>query len=87
MGVNIELGVGSITRCDPTFENNHMIRAYQIAKRMGCKFTFGTDSHSVAELENRIILSDGTNLANAVVEEMQLTKNDIAEFVREGIEE
>ena len=56
-----------------------MIRAYQIAKRMGCKFTFGTDSHSVENLEK-------ISFADKVAQKLQLTPTDIAEFVRDGVE-
>ena len=87
MGVAIEINLCEVRAVTLDLPNSNLLKIYKIAKAEGCKFTFGTDSHSVAEVENRIILSDGTNLANAVVEEMQLTKNDIAEFVREGIEE
>ena len=38
----------------------------------------------IAELEKRIYIPDGRNLMNAVADEMQLTKSDIAEFVRDG---
>ena len=79
LGINIELGVSSIRRCDEALENNQMIRAYQIAKRMGCKFTFGTDSHSVENLEK-------ISFADKVAQKLQLTPTDIAEFVRDGVE-
>ena len=87
MGVAIEINLCEVRGVTPDLPNSNLLKIYKVAKEQGCKFTFGTDSHSVAELENRIFMPDGLNLANAVVEEMQLTKNDIAEFVREGIEE
>lgn len=80
LGVNIELGVNSIRKCDETLQNNQMIRAYSIAKRMGCKFTFGTDSHRVVDL-GRI------EFADTIAKSLGLVKNDIAEFVRDGVED
>lgn len=79
LGVNMELGLNSIRTCDENLDTNQLIRAYSIAKRMGCKFTFATDSHSVKDLE-RIFF------AEKVAEKMQLTPSDIAEFVRDGVE-
>lgn len=87
MGVAIEINLCEVRGVTLDLPNSNLLKIYKIAKAEGCKFTFGTDSHSVAELENRMIMPDGINLANAVVEEMQLTKDDLAEFVREGIEE
>ena len=87
MGVAIEINLCEVRGVTLDLPNSNLLKIYKVAKEQGCKFTFGTDSHSVSELENRIFMPDGLNLANAVVEEMQLTKNDIAEFVREGIEE
>lgn len=87
MGAYIEINLCEVRGVSLDLSNNHLLDIYKIAKEQGCKFTFGTDSHAIAELENRIIMPDGTNLANAVCDEMGLTKSDIAEFVRDGVSE
>lgn len=87
MNVAIEINMCEVYGVSPDLPNNNLISIYKIAKREGCKFTFGTDAHSIAELKNRIYIPDGRNLMNAAADEMQLTKSDIAEFVRDGVEE
>lgn len=79
LGVNMELGLNSIRTCDENLETNQLLRAYKIAKRMGCKFTFATDSHRIKDLER-------ISFAETVADYMQLTPSDIAEFVRDGVE-
>lgn len=86
MGVYIEINLCEVRGVSLDLPNNNLLKIYKIAKEQGCQFTFGTDSHAVSELESRIILPDGTNLANAVCDEMGLTPSDIAEFVRDGVE-
>ena len=80
LGVNMELGLNSIRTCDENLDTNQLIRVYSVAKRMGCKFTFATDSHKIEHLE-RIAF------APKVAEKMQLKSTDIAEFVRDGVED
>ena len=80
LGVYIELNVGAITEVSFDMTNNRLIDLYRIAKAEGCQFTFGTDSHSVAGLE---LISHGDRVAEA----LELTKGDIAEFVRDGVED
>ncbi len=79
LGVNMELGLNSIRTCDENLDTNQLIRAYSIAKRMGCKFTFATDSHSLKDLER-------IRFGETVAEKMGLVPSDIAEFVRDGVE-
>ena len=50
------------------------------AKRAGCQFTFGTDSHSVKSLEL-------VRVGDLVAEHLGLTKADIAEYLQDGVEE
>ena len=86
MGAYIEINLCEVRGVPLDLPNNNLLKIYKVAKEQGCQFTFGTDSHSVAELETRMIMPDGTNLANAVCDEMGLTPADIAEFVRDGVE-
>ncbi|MGM9682843.1 MAG: hypothetical protein ACI3XQ_04520 [Eubacteriales bacterium] len=80
MGVNIELGLNSIRTTDQNLDTNQLIRAYSIAKKVGCKFTFATDAHSLKDLEK-------ITYGETVAAKLGLTKNDIAEFVRDGVDE
>lgn len=80
MGVAIEINMCEVKGVNIDLANNHLLDIYKIAKAEGCKFTFGTDSHSVKELE-------GIRLGDEVARFMELTPNDIAEFVRYGVEE
>ena len=52
----------------------------QNAKKAGCQFTFGTDSHSVKSLEL-------VRVGDLVAEHLGLTKADIAEYLQDGVEE
>ena len=79
-GVAIELGLNSIRTTDENLETNQLIRAYSIAKKVGCKFTFATDSHSVKDLE-RVLYG------STVATHLGLKKSDIAEFIRDGVED
>lgn len=80
LGVAIEINIGAVTEVNTDFDHNELIRAYRIAKNVGCKFTFGTDSHSVKGLE---LVAHG----GAIADKLEFTKNDIVEFLRDGIEE
>lgn len=75
MGLYIELNVGAITEVSFDMTDNALIDFYRIAKEEGCKFTFGTDSHSVKGLE---LISH----ADDVVKALALTEDDLAPFVR-----
>ena len=79
-GVAIELGLNSIRTTDENLETNQLVRAYSIAKKVGCKFTFATDSHSVSDLER-------VRYGTIVATHMGLKKSDIAEFIRDGVDE
>lgn len=78
LGVFIELNVGAIREVNSDLDNNQLMRAYQIAKDMGCSFTFGTDSHSIKGLE-------GISFGNEIANKLKLKASDIAEFVRDGV--
>ena len=78
LGVLIELNVGAIREVGSELAQNHLMRAYSIAKNEGCQFTFGTDSHSIKGLE-------GISFANEIANYLRLRSSDIAEFVRDGV--
>jgi histidinol phosphatase-like PHP family hydrolase len=78
LGVLIELNVGAIREVGSELAQNHLMRAYAIAKNEGCQFTFGTDSHSIKGLE-------GISFANEIANYLRLRSSDIAEFVRDGV--
>ncbi len=59
--------------------NFWMTRVLAIAKKCGCKFTFGSDSHSDGA-------QDSLPLAGQVADILGLTENDLHEFVRRGCE-
>ena len=46
-GVYIEINLGAVSEYGSSFEENQMLRIFGVARDVGCKFTFGTDSHSV----------------------------------------
>lgn len=77
-GVYMELNTGAIMEFGRDLDNNESIRAFALAKAAGCRFTFGSDSHSVKALE-------GILNGNAIAQKLGLTKDDIAEHVRDGI--
>ncbi len=74
-GLYIELNVGAITEVSFDMTDNALIDFYRIAKEVGCRFTFGTDSHSVKGLE---LISYADDVAKA----LELTEDDLAPFVR-----
>lgn len=80
MGVYIEINMCEVKGVNPDLPNNHLLDIYKVAKEQGCKFTFGTDSHTVKGLEE-------IKFADSVAAEMELSISDIAEFVRDGVEE
>ena len=51
------------------------IRLLLLAKECGCKFTFGSDAHSLGEHENY-------SSANVIVDILNLKMEDIAEIAR-----
>lgn len=80
LGVSIELNTGAIREVGADLAHNEMIRIFSIAKACGCRFTFGTDSHSVQGLE-------GIAFGNAIADALHLTRADLAELVADAVEE
>ena len=79
LGVYIELNIGAIREVSQNLADNRLIEIYRLAKAAGCRFTFGTDSHTVRGLE-------AIRFGNEVAAALELTPADIAEFVRDGVE-
>ena len=81
IGAYIELNTGSIWECGLNLVENELMRVFAIAKAAGCKFTFGTDSHSVSGLEM-------IKISNDICDYLRLTKENIAPYLAEdGIAE
>ena len=76
LGVYMEINIGSVRECGLDLSANELMRVFAIAKASGCKFTFGTDSHSVKDLELIRIGDD-------VCDHLRLTRNDIAPHLAE----
>ncbi len=73
IGAHCEINIGAAGG------NEQLFRLFAAAKKAGCKFTFGTDSHSVAGLEN-------IKSADEFAEKLGLTVDDIADYLRDGVE-
>ena len=76
IGAYVEINTGSVRECGPDLASNELMRVFAIAKRVGCQFTFGSDSHSVTGLES-------IRLGNEVCDFLGLTRKDIAPFLAE----
>lgn len=75
LGVYIEVNTGAVTQTADNYANDGAIRIFKLAKQVGCQFTFGTDSHSLAGL-NAIRKGDD------ISEICGITESDLAEYVR-----
>ena len=80
IGAYCEINCAAVTEHGMDLEQNQLMRVFRNAKKAGCQFTFGTDSHSVKALEL-------IRVGDQVSEYLGLTKADIAEYLREGVEE
>lgn len=76
IGAYVEINAGSVRECGLDLTANELMRVFAIAKRVGCQFTVGTDSHSVEGLE-------AIQLGNEVCDFLGLTRRDIAPFLAE----
>ena len=76
VGAYVEINVGAVGECGWDLDKNELMRVFAIAKRMGCQFTFGTDSHTTNGLE-------AIKHANAVCDRLGLTRGDIAPYLAE----
>lgn len=79
--IAIEINTGCVLRdfeTQLTMENvneSKLIRVYRIAKECGCKFIFGSDSHSCSHLKRGLV-------ADVIAETLKLKENDIAIIAR-----
>ena len=81
IGAYIELNLSELRGPGPEIEKNPQMRIFKIAKEVGCKFTFGSDTHAVCGLGNVPKFADG------VVDYLGLVRSDIAEFLQDSIVE
>lgn len=58
------------------FEQFGAIRMFRIAREMGCRFTFGSDSHSESGHD------DYLHIAGTLIEVLSIKEDDMAETVR-----
>lgn len=76
-GIAVEINTspfGKIT--EENFENYNELKMFDIAKKEGCKFIFGSDAHSNRAHENYLYLT------NFLSERIGLDEKDIIEFAR-----
>jgi hypothetical protein len=76
IGAYVEINTGSVRECGMDLSANELMRVFAIAKRVGCQFTFGTDTHTVQGLE-------AIKLGNEVCDYLGLTNKDIAPYLAE----
>lgn len=75
MGVGIEVNTGAFKMPGNDFADEAMIRVMKLAKAAGCKFTFGTDTHSLAGLDN-------IRMADRISELCDINEDDLMDFIR-----
>jgi hypothetical protein len=80
IGAYCEINCAAVTEHGMDLEQNQLMRVFANAKKAGCQFTFGTDSHSVKSLEL-------VRVGDQVCDYLGLTKADIAEYLQDGVEE
>lgn len=75
LGVNIEINTGAFCHPENDYENEPFIRVMKLAKAAGCRFTFGTDTHSLAGL-------DGIRKGDDISRIVGITQADLADIVK-----
>jgi len=78
-GAYVEINIPGVRWFAPDLTKNNAMNFFKIAKEVGCQFTLGTDAHSMD------VLSHVVDYGDQFVEVLGLTKNDIAEFVRDSV--
>ena len=77
-GIAIEINTaGFLNESLATVRETENFRILRLAKECGCKFTFGSDAHSIEMLKELFVPT-----ANMVAEALGLTENDLHEFVK-----
>ncbi len=75
LGVAIEINTGAFKFPEDDWAHDPLIRVMKLAKAAGCKFTFGTDAHSLAGL-------DKIRRADDISRVVGITEDDLAGFVK-----
>ncbi len=75
LGVSIEVNTGALKFPENNWAGDPMVRVMKLAKAAGCKFTFGTDSHSLKGL-------DEIRKANSFSDAAGITEADLPDFVK-----
>jgi len=74
LGVGLDVNIGTYQDASNGYNDDLMVAVMRIAKDAGCKFTFGTDTHSVAGL-------DAIRRGDAISDAIGITKADLASIV------
>ncbi|MCQ2427232.1 MAG: PHP domain-containing protein [Clostridia bacterium] len=74
LGVGLDVNIGTYLDSSNGFADDLMVAVMRIAKAAGCKFTFGTDTHSVAGL-------DSIRRGDAISEAIGIEKKDLHAIV------
>ena len=75
LGVYIEINTGAFTFTANNYEKEPAIRFMKLAKQVGCSFTFGTDTHSLAGLD---AIKKGDDISDIC----GITESDLADYVK-----
>ncbi|MDD7675954.1 MAG: PHP domain-containing protein [Eubacteriales bacterium] len=75
MGVAIEINTGSFCHPANDYADEPLIRVMKLALAAGCRFTFGTDSHSLAGLDS---IRKGNDISRLV----GITQSNLADIVK-----
>ena len=75
LNVAMDVNIGTYPKIDGSYDDDEMVKIMRIAKAAGCKFAFGTDSHSVAGLAE---IRRGDEISEAI----GITEDDLIDIVR-----
>ncbi len=75
LGVAIEVNTGALKFPDNNWAEEPMLRVMKLALATGCKFTFGTDAHSLKGL-------DAIRMADSFSEAAGICESNLADFVK-----
>ena len=75
LGVGLDVNIGTYIDPENGYADDGMVAVMRIAKEAGCRFTFGTDTHSVKGL-------DEIRRGDAIADAIGIGRDDLAEIVR-----
>lgn len=75
LGVAIEINVGTFNKTENDYADEPLIGVMKLALAAGCRFTFGTDTHSLAGLDS---IRKGNDISRVV----GITEADLADIVK-----